>query len=87
MVSSLSLQLRLILDRVGEAGVKSAWFDPEACTQDVLEAYKKVTSSELYLDACGKSLGLIALSGLPSVVTRLCLILVVGGRENLLSCG
>ncbi|GAQ80653.1 Lysophospholipase [Klebsormidium nitens] len=33
--------LRLILDRVGEAGVKSAWFDPEACTQDVLDAYKK----------------------------------------------
>jgi hypothetical protein len=36
------VQLRLILDRVGEAGVKSAWFDPEACTQDVLDAYKKV---------------------------------------------
>lgn len=41
-IVSFSLQLRLILDRVGEAGVKSAWFDPEACTQDVLEAYKKV---------------------------------------------
>lgn len=44
MIPSIMFQIRMIIDKFGIAAVRSAWYDSNQVSDDVLQGYTKVSS-------------------------------------------